>query len=198
MATTGTRERNPAAKRARIVEAALELFGSRGYADTTIDEIAAAAGVGRRTVFQHFPTKAAILLDHFLARREEAVEKLAARPAGEPPLVSLNAVVRDMCEPPIDRRLLVQIRQVVDTEPQIAGKALLATNEAFEQQLVDVLRRRHGGADRDVELSALTQMTLGWFLTAVRMYYRDGGRSLVACYDEVVGACVDAVSRGVS
>src|SRR5205823_10495710 len=120
--TTRPRERNPAATRARIIEAALDLFRSRGYGETTIDDIAAAAAVGRRTVFQHFPNKAAILLDHFVARREEALEHLAARPVSEPPLVSLHAVIRELCEPGIDRRLLGQIRAVLDTEPQIAGK----------------------------------------------------------------------------
>jgi AcrR family transcriptional regulator len=48
-----------------LVAAAVELFRSKGYEDTTIDDIAAAAGVGRRTFFRYFPSKEdAISPDH--------------------------------------------------------------------------------------------------------------------------------------
>jgi len=47
--------------RRRILEAALELFCSRGYASTTMDDIADRADIARRTLFNHFPAKQAIL-----------------------------------------------------------------------------------------------------------------------------------------
>ena len=74
----------------------LQLFVSQGYVETTIDEIAAVAGVGRRTVFRYFPTKEAILFDHLVARRELAVQQLLDRPTGEPVLASLHAVLREL------------------------------------------------------------------------------------------------------
>jgi AcrR family transcriptional regulator len=43
--------------------AALALVDRRGFAAVTVDDIAAAAGVARRTFFNHFPTKAAALFD---------------------------------------------------------------------------------------------------------------------------------------
>src|SRR5436309_2267115 len=75
------RERNPAAKRSRIAQSALELFKAQGFAETTIDQIAEAARVGRRTIFEHFPTKEAILFDHLVIRREGALQHLRERPA---------------------------------------------------------------------------------------------------------------------
>ena len=50
-----------ASTRQRLVDAALELFGSNGYEATTTSEIAAAAGVSQRTFFRYFPTKQAVL-----------------------------------------------------------------------------------------------------------------------------------------
>ncbi len=47
--------------RRRIVESARELFVSRGYAGTTIDAVAEAAGVSRRTVFLSVGSKAELL-----------------------------------------------------------------------------------------------------------------------------------------
>lgn len=51
--------------RRELVHAAVDLFTERGYEDTTVDEIAAAAGVGRRTFFRYFRSKEdAVSPDH--------------------------------------------------------------------------------------------------------------------------------------
>ncbi|MEU2347851.1 TetR family transcriptional regulator [Modestobacter sp. NPDC049651] len=46
-----------------LQSAAVELVGRRGFAAVTVDDVAAAAGVSRRTFFNHFPTKVAALFD---------------------------------------------------------------------------------------------------------------------------------------
>lgn len=51
----------PADSRERLVDAALGLFVEHGYAATTIDEIAARAGVTARTFFRHFVDKEEVL-----------------------------------------------------------------------------------------------------------------------------------------
>src|SRR5215469_10928955 len=117
--------------RARIAAAALELFVRQGYAETTIDQIAEAAGVGRRTIFRHFTTKAAMLFDHLAVRRDFAVHRLQQRPVSEPPLVSLYAVLRELCEQGYDRRLLGQIRAVLAIEPRFATEELSIGVRAF-------------------------------------------------------------------
>lgn len=55
------REAHARATRRAVVRAAIGLFAARGYVATSFDAIAAAAGVGRATVFAHFPTKAALV-----------------------------------------------------------------------------------------------------------------------------------------
>lgn len=56
------RERNKQKVTQRIITAAVELFKTQGYAQTTIDDIAAEADVSRRTLFNYFPSKEALLL----------------------------------------------------------------------------------------------------------------------------------------
>jgi AcrR family transcriptional regulator len=53
----GLREQKKAETRAALVKAAQDLFHRKGYEATTIDEIAEAAVVSRRTFFRYFPTK---------------------------------------------------------------------------------------------------------------------------------------------
>ncbi|PRZ08301.1 TetR family transcriptional regulator [Isoptericola sp. CG 20/1183] len=58
--------------RARILDAALDLFERQGYDATTVAQVAAAAGVTQMTFFRHFPTKDSVLVsdpyDPLLAR----------------------------------------------------------------------------------------------------------------------------------
>ena len=49
--------------RSRIQSTAIALFTAQGYDATTVDQIAATAGVSHMTFFRHFPTKDAVLLD---------------------------------------------------------------------------------------------------------------------------------------
>lgn len=52
-----------AATRERLRHQAVELFLERGFDKTTVEDIAAAAGVSHMTFFRHFPTKEAVVLD---------------------------------------------------------------------------------------------------------------------------------------
>ena len=57
----GWRERKRRETRQRIAETALRLFLANGYENTTLDTIAAAAGISRRTFFSYFKSKEDIL-----------------------------------------------------------------------------------------------------------------------------------------
>ena len=176
--------------RARIAEAALGLFVSQGYAQTTIDQIAEVAGVSRRTVFHHFPAKESMLIDQFADRREMALRRLRERPASEPPLVSLHAVLRELCEQGYDRRVLAQIRAVLQSEPRLSGRQFSLGAGPFEKSVMATLSDRLGELRPSVEIRALTFMALGWFLSAVQAYLLEGRPSLVECFDEAVAGCL--------
>ena len=61
--STATRKRLPGAERRELVlEAAGRLFGERGYAHTSLDQIAAAAGVTKPILYRHFDSKKALYL----------------------------------------------------------------------------------------------------------------------------------------
>ena len=65
----GLRETKKASTSQAIVDAAIDLLRGRHFSDVSVDEIATAAGIGRRTFFRYFPSKEDVFLDR---RRLEA------------------------------------------------------------------------------------------------------------------------------
>src|ERR1700737_2718051 len=83
-------ERNRRAVGAELPEVALQLLTERDFESVTIDEIAAEAGVSRRTFFRYFASKEDVVfafLDHW-ARR--LFEEVAARPPEEGPITAVH------------------------------------------------------------------------------------------------------------
>jgi AcrR family transcriptional regulator len=68
------RQEHRDATRRRIVAAARKVFVSKGYAKATIEDITAAAGVSRATLYQHFDSKYALLAVASEKMRAEAIE----------------------------------------------------------------------------------------------------------------------------
>ena len=91
--------------RQNISNAATRLFLERGFEQVTVDEIAAAADVGRMTVFNHFPRKE----DMFFDRDEEARELLRQALAQRDPAVS-----------PVETLRLLAHRLVAEGSPQVS------------------------------------------------------------------------------
>lgn len=81
MSSTGLRELKKAQTRQAIIEAAERLFAERGFEATTIEEVAAAAQVTKKTVFNHFPTKEDLALDRAEDYRLALLAAIGDRPA---------------------------------------------------------------------------------------------------------------------
>jgi AcrR family transcriptional regulator len=79
----GARERRRQETRARIVDAAAELFAERGFDSVSVMEIAKRAGVVEKTVFNHFPVKEGLVFEADPPVRTALVEAVRRRPAGE-------------------------------------------------------------------------------------------------------------------
>ena len=84
MGATG-RPRSQAAH-AAILKAALRLVAKRGFRDVSVNEIAAEAGVGKMTLYRHWPNKAAVVMDALL----ELIGEETAFPEADSALKSLQ------------------------------------------------------------------------------------------------------------
>ncbi len=84
------RSRKRLATRQGISDAATRLFLERGFDHVTVDEIAAAADVGRMTVFNHFPRKEDMFFDRDESGREVLRDALRRRDPGVAPIETLR------------------------------------------------------------------------------------------------------------
>ena len=81
-----------------ICDHASKLLFEQGFHETTIDDIAKAASIGRRTFFRYFETKEDMVLWKFDQFARRAVHLLAARPAREPGLLALQHALTEASE----------------------------------------------------------------------------------------------------
>lgn len=145
----------PTDSRARLVDAALGLFGEHGYAATTIDEIAARAGVTARTFFRHFGDKEEVLfsdddslMPHLIATILEPTGPVSAEQLMTRALTSLAAVMQP-------RREALRTRQrIVDTEVSLTGREL-AKQARWQQAVTEALIERGFPAEHADVLSAI-------------------------------------------
>ncbi len=79
--------------RERLDKAAMELFGERGFDETSVSDIAERAGLTERTFFRHFSDKREVLFGGSDALRAFLVEKVTGAPAFLAPLDVVGAAI---------------------------------------------------------------------------------------------------------
>jgi AcrR family transcriptional regulator len=93
----GLRETKKLATRQHIADVAMSLFVQRGFDRVTVAEVAEAAGVSEKTVFNYFPTKEDLFFDEVPERARRLTEAIRSRPDGEPILATLRALQIGEC-----------------------------------------------------------------------------------------------------
>ncbi|MFD3517882.1 TetR/AcrR family transcriptional regulator [Streptomyces sp. NPDC058657] len=109
--------RSERSKRA-IYDAALALVVEAGYPKTTIEGIAARAGVGKQTIYRWWPSKAAVLLEAFVDLGEQAAEAVGEAGAAIPDTGDLAADLRFVLRATVD--------ELVDPKYDLPTRALAA------------------------------------------------------------------------
>ncbi|WP_285784492.1 TetR/AcrR family transcriptional regulator [Microbispora sp. NBRC 16548] len=94
--TLGLRERKKRQTRQLISDVASGLFMQRGFDNVTVAEVAEAAGVSTKTVFNYFPRKEDLFLDRYPEAVELVTRAVRERPEGEMPLAALRRLFLGM------------------------------------------------------------------------------------------------------
>ncbi|MFA1551584.1 TetR/AcrR family transcriptional regulator [Actinomadura chokoriensis] len=159
----GLRERKKEATRRALHEATMRLSVEHGVDEVTVEAIADAAGVSRRTFSNYFGGKEDALLYGGEQRMGSLLEKFEARPAGETSWTALRASFDAVQEQfgPLDPQWAVQIRLARKHASVLARQ--LAHYAEFERTLADLIAARDGLPPLRARVMA------GAFMTALRI-----------------------------
>lgn len=180
-------ERRKAATRAKILGAAERLFGERGYAETSIDDIAELADVAVRTIYTHFPSKAAIMLAAFDTWLAAFVGEVLRRPVDEPVVETVRAALRVMVEDgfedhPEDGSTAVHpmVGHLHSGAPDVAGHVMQRWMQEMDRIAGDAIRRGDY-PDGSLEPQArATAVFAAWIAAISAAEGRERGRELPA------------------
>lgn len=167
----GLRERLRQTVRDELSEIAMEMFLRRGFDATTVDEIAAAAGVSRSTFFRHFAKKEDVILARLEARAEILRAAALARPADEPPM----AVARGALVPLVDafagdRARSRALGRLLAETPSLRAREL-HKYLYWRNALAEALASRLGTElDRDMRPALIASVAVNAFDIALRTW----------------------------
>ena len=171
---------------------ALRLFDEQGFDKTTVDQIAAEAGLSRTTFFRYFGTKEDVVLGELGEIGHQLVTALAARPETERPWDSLRRTFDVITAINVDKpeKALNFARMLVDT-PSLRARHW-EKQLSWQNLLVPVISRRlDANPDPATELRAraLVASALACLDTANDAWTAgDGTTPLAALLDRAMGA----------
>jgi AcrR family transcriptional regulator len=110
----------------RLMQAALILFEQQGYDETTVAEIAAQAGLTKRTFFRYFADKREVLFGGSEVLEDRWLEAVAAAPADATALAAVQAGLDAVAEMFVERHAFARTRAaVVNASPELQERELI-------------------------------------------------------------------------
>jgi AcrR family transcriptional regulator len=175
---TGLRERKRHETAKRIKQAGIRLFSEKGYDATTLDDIAAAADISRRTFFYYFKSKDEILLALRASADEGIAPAMRTVPPDSRPFEAARDALAKVCARYRTGELLVVDRLLR------ASEAVQARKQSFyierEKALLAALRERWPEPEREAALRLVAMVSVSAFRLALDNFNLEGGKRPLA------------------
>jgi AcrR family transcriptional regulator len=139
----------------RLTEAAMELFAERGYAKTTVEDIAARAGLTERTFFNHFSDKREVLFAGSELFVNQILDVVRAAPKSEPPLDAVVSAYESTSDFFEQRRTFARKRSALITAHRELQERELIKMMSLASAITEVLKQR-GTSSSAASLAAET------------------------------------------
>ena len=178
--------------RAELEQTAFALFAERGFAQTTVDEIAAAAGIGRRTFFRYFPSKNDVPWGAFEAELDRMRVRLKACPPEVPLMDAIRLALIDFnrvapAQVPLHRRRMELILRV----PTLFAHSTLRFT-AWREVIAEFVAARTGQRTGQLAPQAIAHAVLGVAVAAYEHWLDDPSADLGPLLDQAMRQLADA------
>ena len=161
----------------RLEQAALELYGERGFEQTTVAEIAERAGLTERTFFRHYTDKREVLFSGGAELQRALVNAVLQAPAEAPPIDAVAAGLEAIAAGLEQRREFARRRQAIIAASSELQERELIKLASLAAALAGALRER-GVDEPAASLSA--EAGIAVFKIAFERWVRDRGREDLA------------------
>lgn len=187
-AATRRSGRRPVTTRSEIEHIALDLFTHGGFDTTTVEDIAAAAGIGRRTVFRYFASKNDIPWGAFDDQLDRMRATFAGLPADIPVMTGVRVAVLDFNDvPPAEQPWhRSRLRLILETPALQAHSTLRYA--AWRQVVADYVAARLGVPADGLMPQTVGHASLGVALAAYERWLREDTGELHDLLDSVFRA----------
>jgi mycofactocin system transcriptional regulator len=180
------RGRRPSTTREEVARVALDLFDRRGYDGTTVDDIAAAVGIGRRTLFRYFDSKADIVWGEFDTELDRLRERLVGAPADRSMMDVLRSAIVATNHFGAGELGELRIRMaLIGSVPALVAHSAVRY-EAWCAVVAEFAAGRLGGEPGDLAPQAVARAALGAAMAAFTCWARDESVDLVTELDRAL------------
>jgi AcrR family transcriptional regulator len=174
-AEAGRREQKRRETLARITDSGLRLFLTKGYEQTTLDDIAEASGIARRTFFAYFKSKDEILFAVQDNGIGEAMEPtLLSQPAKLGPMAAIRATLVELIQK-YQRKEALAVDACMYSTPELRARKA-ERHEQLEQMLFAALCKRQPKAKERARLRLAAMAGVGAFRVAIEVWRAEGGK----------------------
>ncbi len=179
--------RRAATTRSELEEVALELFAERGFAATTVDDIAAAAGIARRTFFRYYPSKTDLVWGDFTGELDRLRARLMSTDPSVPVMEAIHREVIafnriELGQEAAHRRRMSLILGV----PTLLANSTLHFAE-WRAVLAEFAAERLGLGPGDLLPNVIAYSALGAALAGYEQWLKDDAADLAALLDDALG-----------
>jgi AcrR family transcriptional regulator len=165
--------------RARVLDAAVDLFAERGYDGTSVAQVIARAGVAKGGFYHHFASKEALLYEVYgdlIGRQLEGMDEIIAR--GRPPAETLRALIDDLVATTAAsaRPALVfwrEMNRLGDERTEAYRRARRRYHDAVRRLIRDA---QSAGQFSSVASADTVTFTIFGFVNELPLWYRPSGR----------------------
>jgi AcrR family transcriptional regulator len=158
----GLRENKKARTRQEIAERAMALFVEKGFDRVTVAEVADAAGISEKTVFNYFPTKEDLFFDEVPRREAALIEAIRSRTPGGSVVAALHRLQSRECTRLTSPQFAVFAR-IIEESTALQAKEI-EVMARFTQVLADVIAAELRVRPIDAKIAANMLIGVHWEL----------------------------------
>ena len=165
-----------------IWAAAIDLFAEKGFEETTIDDIADAAGTSRRTFFRHFESKRDLMAQPVVSYGASLTKTIESCPQKASPADLFRHVVLEVAQRTVSDSRMRKVMEIAAKYPA-AREAQLSRVAEVQDGLAETFAKR---CKDEVAAHVLAGLTLSALSLAYRVWFSQGHKDIVSAVQHVL------------